>query len=66
MVKSQPYLEYFRTLTPNGKQTSDYECTHQMGLFDTFFVQFGQVIPVSGLRLSNRYLEVVKSQSYLD
>ena len=21
--------------TPNEKQTSDYECTHQMGLFDT-------------------------------
>ena len=56
----------FRTLTPNGKQTSDYECTHQMGLFGTFFVLFGQAIPASGLKLSNRYLYVVKSQSYLD
>ena len=38
-------------LTPNEKQTSDYERTHQMGLFDTHFVQFGQVFPISGLKL---------------
>ena len=28
----------FRTLTPKWKQTSDYECTHQMELFDTHLV----------------------------
>ena len=38
-------------LIPIEKQTSDYECTHQMGLFDTHFVQFGQVLPVSGQKL---------------
>ena len=40
-----------------------------MELFDTHFVQFGQVLPVSGLKLlaiSNRYVQVVKSQPYLD
>ena len=30
---------------------SEYECIHQMGLFDTHFVQFGQVLPISGLKL---------------
>ena len=30
---------------------SDNECTHQMGLFDTHFVQFGQVLPVLWLKL---------------
>ena len=44
-------MTIFRTLTPKEKQTSDYECTHQMGLFDTQFVQFGQVLPISGLKL---------------
>ena len=33
------------------KKTSDYKCTHQMGLFDIYFVQFGQVLPISGLKL---------------
>ena len=36
-----------------------------MQLFDTHFVQFGQVLAVSGtktLAISNRYLQVVKSQ----
>ena len=41
----------FRTLTPIEKQTPDYECTHQMGVFDTHFIQFGQVLAVSGLKL---------------
>ena len=40
----------FRTLTPKWKQTSDYECTHQMELFDTHFAYFGQVLLVSGLK----------------
>ena len=36
-----------------------------MELFDTYFVQFGQVLAVSGqktLAISNRYVYVVKSQ----
>ena len=40
-----------------------------MGLFDTHVVQIGQVLPLSGLKLlvtSIRYVEVVKSPSYLD
>ena len=40
-----------------------------MELFDTYFVWFGQVLAVSGqktLATSNRYLQVVKSQPYLD
>ena len=39
-----------------------------MELFDTHFVQFGQVLAVSGqkmLAISNRYLHVVKSQPHL-
>ena len=38
-------------------------------LFDTHFVWFGQVLPVSGMKLlvrSNRYVQVVKSLPYLD
>ena len=40
-----------------------------MELFDTYFVWFCQVLAVSGLKTlatSNRYLQVVKSQPYLD
>ena len=40
-----------------------------MELFDTYFVWFGQVLAVSGLKTlatSNRYLQVIKSQPYLD
>ena len=40
-----------------------------MELFDTNFVQFGQVLAVSGqktLAISNRYVQVVKSQMHLD
>ena len=40
-----------------------------MGLFDTHFVQFGQVLPISGLKLlvtSIRYVQVVKSPLYPD
>ena len=38
-----------------------------MELFDTYFVQFGQVLAVSGQKtLRNRYVEVVKSQLHLD
>ena len=40
-----------------------------MELFDTHFVQFGKVLAVSGqktLAISNRYLQVVESQPYLD
>ena len=40
-----------------------------MELFDTYFVQFGQVLAVSGqkmLAIRNRYVEVVKSQLHLD
>ena len=36
-----------------------------MEMFDTYFVQFGQVLAVSGqktLAISNRYVEVAKSQ----
>ena len=39
-----------------------------MELFDTYFVWFGQVLAVSSLKtlaISNRYLQVVKSQLYL-
>ena len=39
-----------------------------MELFDTYFVWFGQVLAVSGLKTlatTNRYLQVVKSQPYL-
>ena len=35
-----------------------------MGLFDTHFVQFGQVLPISGLKLlvtSIRYVQVITS-----
>ena len=27
-----------------------YECTHQLELFDTHFVYFGQILAVSGLK----------------
>jgi len=40
-----------------------------MELFDTHFVQFGQVLAVSGQKMfaiSNRYVEVAKSQPRLD
>ena len=40
-----------------------------MELFDTHFVQFGQVLAVSvrkTLAIRNRYEEVVKSQLHLD
>ena len=40
-----------------------------MELFDTYFVWFGQVLAVSGLKTlatSNRYLQVVKLQPHLD
>ena len=40
-----------------------------MELFDTHFVQFGQVLAVSGqktLAKSNRYVVVAKSQPHLD
>ena len=40
-----------------------------MEMFDTYFVQFGQVLAVSGqktLAISNRYVEVAKSQPRLD
>ena len=37
VVKSQLHLDYFQN-TPKWKQTSDYECTHQMELFDTHLV----------------------------
>ena len=40
-----------------------------MEMFDTYFVQFGQVLAVSGkkmLAISNRYVEVAKSQLHLD
>jgi len=47
VVKLQLYLDYFQN-TPKWKPTSDYECTHQMELFDTHFVYFGQVLLVSG------------------
>ena len=39
-----------------------------MELFDTYFVQFGQVLAVSGqktLAISNLYVEMVKSQPHL-
>ena len=40
-----------------------------MELFDTYFVQFGQVLAVSGqktLAIRNRYVAVAKSQPHLD
>ena len=40
-----------------------------MELFDTHFVEFGQVLAVSGqktLAIRNQYVEVVKSQLHLD
>ena len=40
-----------------------------MELFDTHFVEFGQVLAVSGqktLAIRNRYVEVAKSQPHLD
>ena len=40
----------FSTLNPKWKQTSDYECTHEMELFDTYFVWFGQVLAISGMK----------------
>ena len=40
-----------KSLTPKWKQTSDYECTHQMELFDTHFDYFGPILPVSGMKL---------------
>ena len=57
----------FRKLDQKGKQTSDYECTHQMELFDTHFVYFGHVLLVSGLKtlvISHRCVQVVKSQPH--
>ena len=50
MVKLQHYLDYFQNTHSKLKQTSEYECTHQMELFDTDFVYFGQVLAVSGLK----------------
>ena len=47
------------TLTPRWKQTSDYECTHQMAFFDTHFVYSSQVLHVSGpktLDISTQYV----------
>ena len=38
-----------------------------MELFDTYFVQFGQVLAVSGMKtlvISHRCVQVVKSQPY--
>ena len=40
-----------------------------MEFFDTHFVQFGQILTVSRqktLAISNQYVQVVKSQPYLD
>ena len=40
-----------------------------MELFDTYSVQFGQALAVSGqktLAIRNQYVEVVKSQPHLD
>ena len=37
-------VDFFRTLIQKWKQTSDYECTPKVELFDTHFVQFGQVL----------------------
>ena len=42
-----------------------------MEMFDTYFVQFGQVLAVSvqktlAIYISNRYVEVAKSQPHLD
>ena len=69
VVKPQPYTDNFQNTYSKIKQTSDYECTHQMELFDTHFVWFGQVLSVSGMILlvtSNRYVQVVKPQPYPD
>ena len=48
--KSQPYPDYFQNTSKWGKKASDYECTHQMEMFDTHFLYFGQVLLVSGLK----------------
>ena len=40
-----------------------------MELFDTHFVYFGPILPVSGMKLlamSGYYVQVIKSQPYLD
>ena len=40
-----------------------------MELFDTYFVQFGQILAVSGqktLAIRNQYVAVAKSQPHLD
>ena len=57
-----------RFLELQNEPTSNYECTHQMELFDTHFVYFGQELPTSGMKtlaMSNWYVQVVKSQPYL-
>ena len=43
--------QFSEHLLQNENETSDYECTHQMELFDTHLVQFGQVLAVSDLKL---------------
>ena len=53
-ITSVPRL-FSKPLHQMKKRTSDYECTHQMGLFDTHFVQFGQVLPISVLKLLVTY-----------
>ena len=69
VVKSQPCLYVFGTVIPKWKQTSDYKFPHQMEMFGTHSVLFGQVLAVSGVKLfviSNWYVQVVKPQPYLD
>jgi len=38
VLKLQPNQDSFQNAYSKMKQTSDYECTHQMELFDTHFV----------------------------
>ena len=45
-VKGVLDVDLEKDMKTNEKHPPDYECTHQMGLFDTHFVQFGQVLPV--------------------
>ena len=68
-ITTVPRLFVERLLKNENEHQINYECTHQMELFDTHFVWFGQALGVSGMKLlvtSNQYIQVVKSQPYLD
>ena len=63
VVKSQLYPGYFLD-TPSWIKTSEYECTHEMELFGTYFVWFGQVLAVSWMKTSIIIKSLYKWQNH--